>query len=1175
MDLPSDSVPPSTTPGTSGSGRSFLGRSITRRDAKSATKDEHEGQKGPLGLTTLYEPDNQAIVDLVFVHGLNGGSVTLTVDGLETDLSRVCAIFFLGTPHKGAGIAQLLSRVLAFAPGSRPFVNDLSPQSAMLQSINEAFPRYSQNLQLLSFYETLPMYYGIGKGLIVEKHCAVMNYPNERRTYLDANHRDVARFSARSEPSYVLVRNALAMTIENQRSSLDSSWREVKRDDLLALSRFLGVSSAPEDDLMAHDFQKHPGSCEWFTQGKTFQQWGDGMTSKVLWLRGRPGAGKSVLSSHVISHLCARSLDCSYYFFAEGDKSKAGINPFLRSMAWQMAVLHPEAFSEICYLSNNWQDTPIDRVDHSPVWRDVFSTALLKVRLKKPQYWVIDALDECRNGSELFKFLGKLQEKWPLCVLITSRPGLEAYVTHSTLSLDVVSETITEENKSDIASFLTTNLQNLPGPTIGAQQTMAHRILCNSNGCFLWVNLVLKELRQDHTSAEISQVLDSNPSDMDAFYSRILDGMSHAKFGKDLAKAILTWTTCAFRPLSTEEIHYAVEKDIKDSVDDIEKSVSSCCGNLVYVDKARKAHLVHLTAREFLTREGLESEYMIDGATGHKRLALVRSGDNEIFIELAKFLSSHDVLNWIERLSRSSDLQRLYQAGQNCASLVLSPFVQAYGYCIVEGPHSVSTVKWMFVKLITPRNVLIYDNATLLERDTFEHGEPVWSIAFGSTGKLLATGGAKVVRIWDLDASEQLLSFKVTAVCKALAFMEEDDVLVAVTKNNLITYWDIVHDGPLDDPIDWTRDLREGDDLQLHLKRPTIAAISVEQDLLAVIYRGEDIVLWSLNEGPGTSAITLLHFDEESGLLTCSDEAGTVTCRKIVRKPNMDWDSHDPVIYLRNGFVVVNAVASGKHSRLLMSTSQQDILLSLSPENTGECIARIDGNTKPRWAVSPLNDDVLVRFEATTASSFSWKTLERVRSVDLPSAQNNIDSVITLQHPQYLVTARREQPHERGSPTTYHLWDFRDFMFQPQLTNTSQSELVTVQPALDFGVLDLKVESIIGVAKERIIFLTPDNWVCSAEIGLPKVDLNPATGSSRTTDGVVRHFFIPDEWSSLVHRVLIDVRSSGEIIFIKRTELVVIRRGLEVTERGSFNTHRTSSSQILPRRAADKRHINV
>lgn len=83
---------------------------------------------------------------------------------------KIFAIFFLATPHQGAGIADTLARILSIAPGSRPFVQDLSPASPVLQYINEEFPNYSGNLKLFSFFENEPMKVGIIMQLIVEKH---------------------------------------------------------------------------------------------------------------------------------------------------------------------------------------------------------------------------------------------------------------------------------------------------------------------------------------------------------------------------------------------------------------------------------------------------------------------------------------------------------------------------------------------------------------------------------------------------------------------------------------------------------------------------------------------------------------------------------------------------------------------------------------------------------------------------------------------------------------------------------------------------------------------------------------------------------------------------------------------------------------------------------------------
>lgn len=607
-----------------------------------------------------------------------------------------------------------------------------------------------------------------------------------------------------------------------------------------------------------------------------------------------------------------------------------------------------------------------------------------------------------------------------------------------------------------------------------------------------------------------------------------------------------------------------------------------------------------------------------------------------------------------------------------------------------------------------------------------------------------------------------------------LAFAEADNLLVVITKNNSITYWDVTHNVPRDDPIDWTREFG-GDDPELYFKRPTGAALSIKQNLLAVVYRGEDILLWSLGEDrvydmytkesgsrrferlkvadgsttvwalafcttaeanlliatysdgdlvvfdtdsgtprgsidginsqaiacspdgralatanshgiihlfdlktlrlihqlrfdtedirtkmlaftsdslrlldirghqlrvwdptvllqydfedahhsplsyPSSSrgtghdpvenaeiasiiclwstpvvfcgkedgslyvyditeeprgrqlftqtyscAITFLHFDEQSSILTCGDLAGRVTCRRVTRESNMDWISDDPIIDLRNGVAVLQAITSEKHGRILISTTQHDTLWAFAPENREDYMVRIDGNTKTRWSESPLDDELLVQLGPNTASFFRWKSLERVRSVSLTSAQGHplsIDSVIVLHHPRYFVTARRERPDDRGSPTNYHLWDFGDFKDLSMLEDAPQSEPVdAIMPALDCGALGLKVEKIVGVAKGRIVFLSPDNWICSAKFGLEGKGLRTtAEESTQFTEAAIRHFFIPDEWASLLNRILIGVRRSGEIVFAKRTELAVIRHGLDITEKGAFNSHRTGS----------------
>lgn len=102
--------------------------------------------------------------------------------------------------------------------------------------------------------------------------------------------------------------------------------------------------------------------------------------------------------------------------------------------------------------------------------------------------------------------------------------------------------------------------------------------ITKSDGCFLWASLMCSELRHVSSEREIDTVMDSTPSNMDALYHKILADMGRPRFGKAAAKALIIWTTYAFRPLSTSEIEEPIEIDINDKIDDVERTISKCSG---------------------------------------------------------------------------------------------------------------------------------------------------------------------------------------------------------------------------------------------------------------------------------------------------------------------------------------------------------------------------------------------------------------------------------------------------------------------------------------------------------------------------------------------------------------------------------------------------------------------
>ncbi|TVY68623.1 Vegetative incompatibility protein HET-E-1, partial [Lachnellula suecica] len=1030
--------------------RSFLSRTLTRRDAGG---EAVEDVKGPFGLNTLFDPAESAIADLVFVHGLGGGSrstwtksndpalywpeqwlpndysfrdvrihsfgynsnwdkeSTLNIHDFAKSLlgaivdcpliprgttaplvlvghsmgglvikrafilakqkeefyslaQRIGTILFLATPHRGADLAQLLTKMLNLSSGNRPFVTDLHRNSLATQSINDEFPQHCQELQLYSFYETLPTSFGVTKSLVVDKDLATLGYANERTSYLNANHRDVCKYDDTSDPNYRTVRNALASTFETFRDSVVLSKRDLHNDQRKILSTFLGESDATEDDFMGIDGLRMEGSCEWLTNKESFQAWQNSLQPQMYWMSGKPATGKTVLSGKTVAHLRGLHMDCAFYFFNFRNKTKSSIHSFLLSMAWQMSLLHTGVLNVVLDIFE--KDDQLSKADYRTIWRKLFLEGILTVHFPRPQYWVIDALDECKADSDLVPLLLKLLETGRVRVFLTSRNTFESHrqLVHSKAKV-ISEEVLAHDTKSDIALYLEANMHDLPSVDENARQQMLDTILSKSAGCFLWVTLVMQELRRVHTSVEIRLVLENVPSDMSELYSRILDSMSQSPYGKMLAKTILIWAVCSARPLTTNELHHALQIDLKDTIDSIERSIASSCGQLVFIDPQSRVQIVHQTARDYLISAYNTSEFSIDKRLGSTQLAMtcltylngkemqgpfirklslnsivkerspfahyactsffhhivnVPSTNDDVMSALSKFLSSSNVLVWIEYIAQHSDLNLLIQAGKvfknylqrrsshvsplgkdvaliDTWSTDLLRLVTKFGKKLSSSPSAIfnlippfcppetcfrkqfgssargigvfglSATSWddclstivdpqeQFLALACSKTkfaigtssgkIKIHNQTTCQEVQTLQHQEPVRLLQFGQKRRVLVSAGSKTIRVWDTGTWEEVQSFEIPQQCMLLALADEDQLLLAALKSNCLMVWDLTA-GYLRDSINWTEGL---DGTQAHaFRRPTFAAISLELSLLAVVYRGQEILLWDLDQ---------------------------------------------------------------------------------------------------------------------------------------------------------------------------------------------------------------------------------------------------------------------------------------------------------------------------------------
>jgi WD40 repeat protein len=393
------------------------------------------------------------------------------------------------------------------------------------------------------------------------------------------------------------------------------------------LRKYLGVAEDSKNDLAIVEEARLLGTCEWFEARQGYRRWLDpGDTSaRVLWATGKPASGKSTLAGYIINSLQSSQESCSYFFFKHSDASKSTLAPCMKSLAYQMACADPGIHDALATMMDD-DDGRLADDDNSEraVWRKLFTDCILQKPFKK-HFWIIDALDECENAADAFhSILGQWSTDLPLRVLVTSRDTKELRMAFQDLRSQYTNEAIqSHDTADDIKLFVKHYSPRINTKNEDARDALVRTILRKSEGSFIWTKLVLNELAEANSEQEVAAILKNVPGKMEPLYERTLLLMSRAKRGKSLAEAILSWVTCASRPLSTEELTAALNMDLQEDVTRLDASILAVCGQLVTVDRFNKVQLVHETVREFLLNPDLKSEFAVRLEIAHGRLARV------------------------------------------------------------------------------------------------------------------------------------------------------------------------------------------------------------------------------------------------------------------------------------------------------------------------------------------------------------------------------------------------------------------------------------------------------------------------------------------------------------------------------------------------------------------------
>lgn len=270
----------------------------------------------------------------------------------------------------------------------------------------------------------------------------------------------------------------------------------------------------------------------------------------------------------------------------------------------------------------------LEKKDARFIWQKIFISIFSRFVLPKPLYWIIDALDESESPKVLLELLQSLSTfRTPIRVFIISRKTESLSLAFERLSIpisvDIIQKDGQENTASDIRMYVDHELKYMRGTEALKLQVM-ERVLERADGNFLWVHLVLEEILGCHTQQAIEQTLEEIPAGMGALYQRMeLTVANHSKEAdRILARTLLAWIVCAYRPLTLNEFSQALTPEFPEFLD-LKRTIQEVCGQFIVVDHSSHVVIVHKTARDYLTKTpSLQS--FIDEKVSHGEL-LVKS----------------------------------------------------------------------------------------------------------------------------------------------------------------------------------------------------------------------------------------------------------------------------------------------------------------------------------------------------------------------------------------------------------------------------------------------------------------------------------------------------------------------------------------------------------------------